>query len=92
VHGQAGHVLCGVELLVLSADYAHLLLFKEQQHSWERTDLHERAGLRMAAFRQGYEGTFGGFAQEPRMLTVHSEQHRHPKRRAKSRLARSQRI
>src|SRR6266581_7217438 len=52
-HVQARCVLQGAELLGLSGDYAHLLLFKEQQHSWEMTDLHERAGPRMRAFRQG---------------------------------------
>ena len=92
VHAQARRVLGGAELLILSADYAHLQIFKEQQRSWGRTDLYERAGLRMAAFRQGYEGTFGDFTQEPRMMTVHGEQHHLPKRRVKKRTARSQRI
>jgi hypothetical protein len=89
-HVQAHRVLRGAELLVLSADYAHLLLFKEQQHSWERTALHERAGLRMVAFRQGYEGTFAGAAQERSRVAVVVARHRRPKRRATNRFARSQ--
>jgi hypothetical protein len=75
---------------MLSADYAHLLLFKEEQHSWERTDLHERAGLRMAAFRQGYEGAFVGFALELPGMAVPVVRHRRPKKRPKNRLARVQ--
>ena len=85
-------VLQGVELLALAGDYAQLLLFMEQQRSWEMMDLHERAGLRILAFRQGYEGELPGNIQERSRMAVHGEQHRHPKRRAKSRLARSQRI
>lgn len=87
--GQARRVLEGVELLVLSADYAHLLLFQEQQHSWEMTGLHERAGIRMVAFRQGYEGTLAGDTQECSKMVVLVTRHRRPKRREKNRLARS---
>jgi hypothetical protein len=89
-HVKARCVLQGAELLALSGDYAHLLLFKELQHSWEMTDLHERAELCMVAFRQGYEGTFAGFAQEPSRMAVLVVQQRRWKRRAKNRLARSQ--
>jgi hypothetical protein len=89
-HVQARRVLRGAELLVLSADYAHQLLFKEQQHSWEMTDLHERAELRMVAFRQGYEGTCAGDALELSSMAVLVLRHRRPKRRAKNRLARFQ--
>ena len=88
-HIQALCILQGAELLALSGDYAHLLLFKELQHSWEMTDLHERAGLRMVAFRQGYEGTFAGFAQEPSRMAVLVVQRRSGKRRAKNRLSHS---
>ena len=89
-HIQARCILQGAELLALSGDYAHLLIFKEQQRSWEMTDLHERAGLRMVAFRQGYVGTLAGFAQELSRMAILVVQHRRLKRRAKNRLARSQ--
>jgi hypothetical protein len=89
-HVQAHRVLRGAELLVLSADYAQLLLFKELQRSWEMTDLHERAGLRMFAFRQGYEGTFVSDTEELARMAVQVVQRRPGKRRAKNRFARSQ--
>src|SRR3989442_9376291 len=90
-HIQARCILQGAELLALSGDYAHLLLFKEQQRSCEMTDLHERAGLRMVAFRQGYVGTFAGFAQELSRMAILGVQHRRLKRRAQNRLSRSPR-
>lgn len=46
----------GAEVVTLSADYACLQLFKEQQRSWTISNLHERAGARMGAFCQGYQG------------------------------------
>ncbi len=88
-HTRTHCVLQGVELLVLAGDYAHLLLFKEQQRSWEMTDLHERAGLRMQAFRQGYEGELPGSSRERSRMAVRVVRRR-PKRRAKNRFARSQ--
>src|SRR6266852_4652137 len=91
-HVQARRVLQEAELLALSGDYAHLLLFKEQQHSWEITDLYERAGLRMLAFRQGYEGELPGGAQEPSRMAVLVAQQRWRKSRPKKRLVRSQSI
>jgi hypothetical protein len=90
-HMQARCVLQGTELLALSGDYAHLSLFKEQQHFWEMTNLHERAGLRMRAFRQGYEGELPGDAQELSRMAVLVMQRRPGKRRAKNRLSRSYR-
>ena len=90
-HVQAHCVVQGAELLALSGDYAHLFLFKEQQCSWELTDLHERAGLRMQAFRQGYEGELPGSTQERSRMTVRVVRRR-PKRRAKHRFTRSQSI
>ena len=90
-HTRTHCVLQGVELLALAGDYAHLLLFKEQQRSWEVTDLHERAGLRMLAFRQGYEGEVPGSTQEPSRMAVRVARRR-PKWRAKNRLPRSQSI
>jgi hypothetical protein len=54
VHMQVHRVLQGTELLVLSGDYAQLLLFKELQRSEEIANLHERAGLRIQAFGRGY--------------------------------------
>lgn len=86
-HVQARSVLQGAELLALSADYAHLLLFKEQQHIWEMTDLHARAGLRMGAFRQGYEDACASGTEELSRMVVHVMQRRPGKRRAKNRLA-----
>ncbi len=88
-HVQARCVLQGAELLALSGDYAHLLLFMEQ-HSWEMTDLHERAWLRMQAFCQGYEGELLGDAQELSEMAVLVMQRRKVKRRAENRLSRSQ--
>src|SRR5947209_1207691 len=88
-HIQARCVLQGAELLALSGDYAHLFLFKEQQHSWELTGLHERAGLRMRAFRQGYEGALPGDAQKLSGMAVLVMKRRPGKRRAKNRLSRS---
>jgi hypothetical protein len=88
-HVQACCVLQGTELLALSGDYAHLLLFMEQQHAWEMTDLHERAGLRMWAFRQGYEGTLPEDAQELSRMPVLVMPRRTGKRRTKNRLSRS---
>ena len=88
-HVQARCVLQGAELLALSGDYAHLMLFKEQQHSWEITDLHERAGLQMRAFRQGYEGKLPGDVEELSRMAVLVMQRRPGKRRAKNRLSRS---
>jgi hypothetical protein len=75
--------------LALSGDYAHLLLFKEQQ-SWEMTDLHERAGLRMQAFWQGYEGELLDDVEELSRTAVLVMQRRLGKRRAKNQLSRSQ--
>jgi len=89
-HAQARRVLQGGELLALSGDYAHLLLFKEQQHSWEMTNLHERAGLRMRAFRQGYEGELLGDVEEPSRMAVLVMQRCPGKRRPKNQLPRSQ--
>jgi len=61
-HVQRRRVLQGVDLLMLAADYAHLMLFKELQQSWEVTNRYERAGLRLRAFRRGYEdGPRGAF-------------------------------
>jgi len=91
-HTRTHCVFQGVELLALAGDYAHLLLFKEQQRSWELTDLHERAGLRMLAFRQGYEGELPGCSQERSKMAMHVVRHRRPKRRAKNWHARSQSI
>lgn len=88
-HVQARRVLLGAELLALSGDYAHLLLFKEQQHSWETMNLHERAGHRMRAFRQGYEGELPGNAQELSWMAVLVVHERRWKRRARNRLVRS---
>src|SRR5260370_34262642 len=75
-HIQALCILQGAELLALSGDYAHLLSFQEQQRSWEMTHLHERAGPRMVAFRQGYVGTFPGDAQEPSTVASLGVHHR----------------
>jgi hypothetical protein len=91
-HTQTHCVLQGVELLALAGDYAHLLLFKEQQRSWEMTDLHERAGLRMQAFRQGYEGNVLGDAQRLSRIAVLVTQRHSGKRRAKNRFPRSHSI
>ena len=88
-HTRAHCLLQGVELLALAGDYAHLLLFKEQQCSWGMTGLHERAGLRMQAFRQGYEGELPGDAQMLSRMPVLVLQRRPGKRRAKNRLSRS---
>ncbi len=88
-HVQARCVLQEAELLALSGDYAHLLLFNEQQRFWEITDLHERAGLRMRAFRKGYEGTLPDDAQEHSRMAVLVVQRRSGKRRAKNRLSHS---
>ncbi len=90
-HTRTHCVLQGAELLALAGDYAHLLLFKEQQRSWEMADLHERAGLRMQAFKQGYEGELTGSTQERSGMAVRVARRR-PKRRAKNRLAHSQSI
>ena len=89
-HVQARCVVQGPELLALSGDYANLCLFKEQQCSWELTDLHERAGLRMQAFRRGYEGELLGDAQELSGMAVLVMQPRKGSRRAKNQLSRSQ--
>src|ERR1700694_5843179 len=66
-HMQACCVMQGAEVMTLSSDYACLQLFKEQQQSWMIANLHERAGLRMWAFCQGYKGESpgrpGGLAQ-----------------------------
>lgn len=86
-HVQARCVLEGAELLTLAGDYAHLLLFMEQQCSWEVADLHERAGLRMRAFRQGYEGAIPGDVQELSKIPVLVMRRRPGKRRAKNRLS-----
>lgn len=88
-HVQARCVLQGAELLALSGDYAHLLLFKEQRHSWEMMDLHKRAGLRMQAFWQGYEGKLPGDVEELSWMAVLVVQRRPGKRQAKNRLSRS---
>ncbi len=55
-HTRACCVMQGTELMALSSDYASLQLFREQQQSWLIANLHERAGLRMWAFCQGYAG------------------------------------
>lgn len=84
-HVQARRVLTGVDLLTLAVDYAHLLLFKESQHSWGVTNLYERAGLRMRAFWRGYEngpqGAFDtalpeGLPDKPRRMTRRRGMHR----------------
>jgi len=59
-HVRACCVKQGAEVVTLSADYACLQLFKEQQHSWTIANLHERAGARMWAFCQGYQGEAPG--------------------------------
>jgi hypothetical protein len=59
-HARASCVKQGAEVLALSADYAILQLFREQQHCWSITNLHERAGARMWAFCQGYQGEAQG--------------------------------
>lgn len=79
-HTRTHCVLQGVELLALAGDYAQLLLFKEQQRSCEMADLHERAGLRMQAFKQGYEGELAGSTQERSGMAVRVMRHRRPKR------------
>ena len=91
-HTRTHCVLQGVELLALAGDYAHLLLFFEEQRSWEMADLHERAGLRMQAFRQGYEGELPGSTQERSRMAVRVVRRSRPRRRAKNRHARSQSI
>lgn len=63
-HTQASCVKQGLELVILSADYAGLLLFKEQQ-AWATSNLYERAALRMAAFCQGYQGQMPTRLEEP---------------------------
>jgi hypothetical protein len=55
-HLHARCVLRGAQLLALAGDYAITQLFRETQRQWEIRNLHERAGLRMRAFRMGYEG------------------------------------
>src|SRR6266568_4204948 len=66
-HTRACCVMEGVEVMALSSDYACLQLFKEQQQCWVISNLHERAGLRMWAFCQGYTsetpGRLEGLAQ-----------------------------
>ena len=56
-------VVQGAQLLALSGDFAHLLLFKELQRSGEIANPHERAGLRLQAFWQGYEDGHGGIEE-----------------------------
>jgi hypothetical protein len=62
-HVQAHCVVQEAELLALSGDFAHLLLFKELQRSGEIANPHERAGLRLQAFWQGYEDGHGGIEE-----------------------------
>ena len=55
-HVQASCVRQGAAVAVMSADYACVQLFKEQQRCWSIAHLHERAGVRMWDFCQGYQG------------------------------------
>jgi hypothetical protein len=82
-HTRACCVMQGAEVMALSSDYACLQLFKEQQQSWMIANLHQRAGLRMWAFCQGYAGETlgcpGGRAQaaSPMYAKKRRGMHRH---------------
>jgi len=79
-HVRGCCVVQGSEAVTLSADYACLQLFKEQQHSWLIANLHERAELRMWAFWQGYEGETLGCLEETAQAAILAP-HMHAKRR-----------
>lgn len=88
-HAQASCVRQGAEVIILSADYASLQLFREQQHPWSIANLHERAGTRMQAFCHGYQGEAPGHFDMtasiplvglPRRASRRRGMHRHPRR------------
>lgn len=91
VHMRACCVMQGAEVAALSADYACLLLFKEQQRSWMISNLHERAGLRMWAFYQGYQGETPGRLEETARAAIPAPRMYAKRRRGTHRHVRSER-
>lgn len=52
-HHQQQRVVCDEALLILAADFAHIALFKANQHL-SVVAAHERAGVCEQAFLEGY--------------------------------------